>query len=128
MPTLRNVVRARRTEWTIVRMPDIRFDGRLVARTGGGRAALASDVAALSTSDPLRRFVAAMCVYAIELDERGRRQSYRDDDAAAFARELLLPAPPLIECWAESDVRLCERFAVPLAQLRLRRRELTAEG
>lgn len=116
----------RRASCTIIEMREIRLDGSVVARTACGRAILAEEIAALATADVRRRFAMAMCVYALDCDERGGSREYLDEDAEAYARELLMPKTAMLASWSESDALLAARFGVPLAQLCVRRCEVTS--
>ena len=59
----------------------ITHQGRLVAVVTCGQAIIQDNLPAAQL-----RHVQAMCLYALELAERGQAHSYTDTDAAAYAR------------------------------------------
>lgn len=72
---------------------------------------------------PSARFVAALGLYSHAVD-RGRVPSgYVQADAERFAQALVMPAEDLDASARRTDAELAERFAAPLDQVPLRRRE-----
>jgi hypothetical protein len=71
---------------------EIRYQGRLVAVVaGGGGAIFDPRLEARGPYDPLLRFVAAMCRFAMEVELGLEPGPYTDERAERYARERLLP-------------------------------------
>lgn len=103
----------------------ITYHGRLVAACSPSRVWLAEEVEALPVGDPVQVFVSAMCLYAASVLNGLRMGPYRDCDARAFARELLIPRE-LREC-PPSDLALAAAaLGVPEAELRVALRHSAA--
>ncbi len=78
----------------------------------------------LERDHPERRFVAAMALHALDLQEGAIAGPYDERFAHAAARALLMPAEATQARLHESDAALAERFAAPLDQVAARREEL----
>ena len=76
------------------------------------------------SSDALLRFVAAMCRFAMEIDQALLPGEYEDARAERYARELLMPAGEFTALAWRPESYLAACFAVPSEQIAARRREL----
>jgi hypothetical protein len=103
----------------------IRYQGSAVAVVvDGDHAILDPQIQGRGRCDPLLRFVAAMCRFAMEIElglEPGR---YSDDRAERYARELLMPEGEYYALASLPDAYLAARFGVPAEQASARRTEL----
>jgi hypothetical protein len=102
----------------------ILYQGEPVACTGGGRACLIRQLLLRPDDDPERRFVLAMCLFALEVAYGHRPGPYSNRAAEASARDRLLPSHLFAEVARCDDDNLAHAFAVPATQIRRRRREL----
>jgi hypothetical protein len=68
----------------------ITYRGRTLAACTRQRVFLSGELEALPLDDPTRLFVLGMCLYAGEVLNGYRRGPYRDQDAYAYVRRLLL--------------------------------------
>lgn len=94
-----------------------------VAALAGPRVFFAEHIEVLEPDHPERRFVSALGLYSHAVD-RGRVPSgYVQADAERFAQALVMPAEDLDASARRTDAELAERFAAPLDQVPLRRRE-----
>ena len=100
------------------------YDGAAVAVAGATRVWLAPAIDDLPCGDPLKRFVAAMCLYALDVRLELVPGPYTDQRAELYARCLLLPDHTVTAARALTDAELAERFDVPLEQARAKRGEL----
>ncbi len=103
------------------------YNGAAVAVAGATRVWLAPAIDDLPCGDPLKRFVAAMCLYAHDLRRGLVPGPYSDRRAELYARCLLLCDRAVATAAALSDAELAERFGVPLEQARAKRGELQSE-
>lgn len=108
-------------------MHELHFGGKRVAVTGCGHAYLDAQVAELPAHHPARRFVAAMCLFCLAIDEGVLAGPYDDARAEQFARVALISDDELLSSWEETDERLDARFRVPAGQVAARRFELLRE-
>jgi len=69
--------------------------------------------------------VKAMCVYALEVEDRLEPPPYSDARAEAYARRALMPRRDFAIRLKLPNHRLAEIFNVPLEQVALRRAELS---
>ena len=104
----------------------ISYNGAAVAVAGATRVWLAPAIDDLPGGHRLRRFVAAMCLYAHDLHHALVPGPYTDQRAELYARCLLLPDRAVAAAAGLTDDELAERFEVPLEQVRAKRRELRA--
>lgn len=105
------------------------YNGRAVAVVDDdGWARLLPAAEAYERDHPVRRFVAAMCLYLADLGE-GLLPVPEDLAlaASAYARELLLPLGRFLTLAELTDAELAEHFNVPLAQVEERRVDLVPE-
>ncbi len=103
------------------------YDGAAVAVAGATRVWLAPAIDDLPCGDPLKRFVAAMCLYALDVRLELVPGPYSDQRAELYARCLLLSDRAIAAAAALSDAELAERFGVALEQARAKRGELQTE-
>jgi len=94
------------------------------AVAGATRVWLAPAIDDLPRGHPLRRFVAAMCLYAHDVPGGLVPGPYSDQRAELYARCLLLPDQAVTAATTLTDAELAERFGVPLEQARAKRGEL----
>jgi hypothetical protein len=69
----------------------ITYRGRTVAACTPQRVFFSDDLEAREEHDPLKRFVCEMCLYAGEVLNGHAPGPYRDADARAYARVMLIP-------------------------------------
>ena len=105
-------------------MRAVHLDGRRVAVTTARGAHLDPSIDQLRPGDPMRRFVAAMCVFSLSVDDGSVAGAYTDARAEAAAREALLPAEILLDEWELADGELGARHGLPVKQVGLRRLEV----
>ncbi len=89
---------------------------------------LAPAIDDLPRGHPLRRFVAAMCMYAHDVRHGLVPGPYSDARAELYARCLLLPDRAAAAGADLSDKQLAEAWGMPLEQVRAKRCELGAAG
>jgi hypothetical protein len=99
------------------------YDGREAATISDGRARLSVAFAAYERDHPLRRFVAGMCLYLLDVAEGLRPTAMIEEAAALYARLVLIPERELVERADWPDYRLAEYFNVPLEEIGERRRD-----
>jgi hypothetical protein len=104
----------------------IRYGGEPLALQEDDHVLLAPAIAALEPQHPRRRFVAMMCVYALEVEDGLEPPPYTDARAEAYARRALMPRADFLRRLELPDHRLAEAFNVPLEQMVLRRAELAS--
>jgi hypothetical protein len=98
----------------------ITYRGRAVAACTASRVFFSDDLEARSWDDPLRCFVEEMCQYAGEVLVGLAPGPYRDEDARAYARRMLIPRE-LLE-WPRPAAmvdpeRVARELSVPLQEL-----------
>jgi hypothetical protein len=81
-------------------------------------------VEARGFDDPLLRFAAAMCRFAMEIEQGLERGPYTNRRAEAYARGSLIAAEGFAALAALPDAYLAACFGVPAEQVPLRRVEL----
>src|SRR5512144_862552 len=104
----------------------ISYRGELAAIAGPRRLLFAClDLDAAPDSDPHRRFVLAMGLFAHDIERGRRRGPYTDAAAEAFARDRLMPEHAFREAaTGRTAEQLAAAFNVPLEQVRQRCAEL----
>ena len=109
-------------------MRAIFYNGWLAAMADGDRVVLAEHIDVLERDHPLRRFVAAVCVWSCETDQGNVSVRWDPGAAEFYARALLMPTElfdPLDRLLP--DYELAEHFSVPLEQVQARREDLAAQ-
>jgi hypothetical protein len=101
----------------------LHYGGRLVA-TGADRVRFAPAIEVLERDHPLRRFVAAMCLYLHDVDDGLQPAPANAPAAAHYARVLLVPAGAFAQLAAQTDAELAEHFNVPLSEIAARRADV----
>lgn len=108
-------------------MTTITYQGRVVAEVSATHARIADSVgAALEPGHPIRRFVAGMCVLAMQIEEGNLDGPYNDTRAAHVVRSVTMPIEEFEALSALADHELAEHFNVPLAQVEIHRETLAA--
>src|SRR5512144_2162169 len=104
----------------------ISYRGELAAIAGPRRLLFAClDLDAAPDSDPHRRFVLAMGLFAHDVERGRRRGPYTDAAAEIFARSRLMPEHAFRQAaTGRTAEQLAAAFNVPLEQVRQRRAEL----
>ncbi len=106
-------------------MQAISYRGHCIAVVvHGDMAVFASELETRRFDDPLLRFVAAMCRFAMEIERGQVSDEYEDALAESYARELVMPADEHAPIAWLPDVHLARWFAVPVEQVGVRRLEL----
>src|SRR4051812_28880207 len=100
------------------------YDGREAATISDGQSALSPTFAAYERDHPLRRFVAGMCLYLLDVADGLRPAAMVEEAAALYARLLLIPERELVERVDWPDYQLAEYFNVPLEEIGERWRDL----
>jgi hypothetical protein len=100
------------------------YDGREAATISAGRTTLSRAFEAYERDHPLRRFVAGMCLYLLDVAEGLRPAAMIAEAAALYARLLLIPERELVERAGWPDYQLAEYFNVPLEEIGERRLDL----
>jgi hypothetical protein len=93
------------------------YDGELVAVACSARVFLDPSITVLPRGHPRRRVVAALCLYARDIDSGELPGPYDDAEAERYARSLLIPDEEFELLADECDERLAERFRVPADQI-----------
>ncbi len=104
-------------------MAMISHDGEPVAFVGATRAYLAPSLEDADAGDPLRRFVAGMCLYALDVAAGRLPGPYTDANAERFARCVLIDSTEFARRQHEPDQRLAARFNLPVKQITAWRRD-----
>jgi len=108
-------------------MTTIRYQGRIVAEVSATDARIADSVgAALEPGHPVRRFVAGMCVLAMQIEEGNVDGPYTDQRAAQVVRSVTMPIEEFEALSGLADHELAEHFNVPLEQVELHRETVAA--
>lgn len=108
-------------------MTTIRYQGRIVAEVSATHARIADSVgAALEPGHPVRRFVAGMCVLAMQIEEGNVDGPYTDQRAALVVRSVTMPIEEFEALSGLADHELAEHFNVPLEQVELHRETVAA--
>jgi hypothetical protein len=95
----------------------IAYQGRTLAACTRRRVFLSRELETLDPDDPVRLFVLGMCLYAGEILNGHRPGPYRDEDARAHVRRLLIPA----ELLERPDLRVevvAAGLCVPIEEVR----------
>ena len=108
-------------------MTTISYQGRIVAEVSATDARIAGSVgAALEPGHPVRRFVAGMCVLAMQIEEGNLDGPYTDQRAALVVRSVTMPIEEFEALSGLADHELAEHFNVPLEQVELHRETVAA--
>ena len=108
-------------------MTTISYQGRIVAEVSATDARIADSVgAALEPGHPVRRFVAGMCVLAMQTEEGNVDGPYTDQRAAQVVRSVTMPIDEFEALSGLADHELAEHFNVPLEQVELHRETVAA--
>ncbi len=110
-------------------MQAINYRGRCLAVVvHGDLAVFDAELETRASDDSLLRFVAAMCRFAMEIDQGLLPGEYEDALAESYARELLMPAREFAALAWLPEPYLAACFAVPAEQTGARRRDLGLGG
>ena len=101
----------------------LHYRGRPAATVEGERVAFCPSIEVLERDHPLRRFVAAMCLYLRDVAD-GVVPGPSAELATLYARLLLIPSEALAARTDWADAVLAEHFNVPLEEIRERRLDL----
>ena len=99
------------------------YDGQVAGATDGELAVFSEAIEVLEPDHPRRRFVALMAIYALTIAAGAYPGPYRTTDSWDFARCMLMPSEAFMPLIWRSDVWLAERFAVPIEQVAIHRKE-----
>jgi hypothetical protein len=103
----------------------VRYGGEVAAVATQHRVLLAPSFSALEGDHPRRRFVAAVALVGREMTREPGAEPYSDDQAAFYARMLLIPNDAFEAlCHELSDAELAEHFNVPLEQVAAKRQDI----
>src|SRR3954447_3397060 len=103
-------------------MQTVTWRGRTAAIVDADETLLAEHIAVLECDHPDRRFVCAMCLYAMEVETGVIPGGYDQDCAERYARTFLAPDWAFIApSWP--DAAIAELYAIPLDQVRAGRDE-----
>lgn len=102
----------------------VRYHSTVVALVTPDRARLMPAVERLSELDAERRFVSAICLFAMQHEAGALIGRYHQAEAERFAREVLMPRDEFASLTALSDDSLAELFGAPVAEVARRRREV----
>jgi hypothetical protein len=103
----------------------VRYGGELAAVATQHRVLLAPNISALESDHPRRRFVATLALVGREMTKEPGAEPYCDQQAAFYARMLLVPNDEFEElCEELSDAELAEHFNVPLEQIAAKREDI----
>jgi hypothetical protein len=103
----------------------VRYRGEVAAMATEYRVLLAPSIAALEPDHPRRRFVATLALVGREMTEQPGAEPYSDEQAAFYARMLLMPNDDFERlCEDLSDAELAEHFNVPLDQVPAKREDI----
>jgi hypothetical protein len=94
----------------------ITYRGEPVAVLTSRCAVFAPHIAALPDGDPLLRFVAAMCLYSLDVDSGSVPGPYEPENAELYARCLLIADEEFMLDHSSNQV-LALRFCVPVEQI-----------
>lgn len=105
----------------------LHYNARAVAVVADGRVHFLPALTVYEEDHPLRRFVAAMTLYLLDIDE-GLLPAPPDLELARlYARAALIDEDAFRRVADDSDVALAERFNVPLDQIAERRIDLVLD-
>jgi hypothetical protein len=106
----------------------VRYGGQVAAVATQHRVLLAPAISTLEADHPRRRFVAALALVGREMTKEPGAEPYSDDQAAFYARMLLMPNDTFEAlCDDLSDVELAEHFNVPIDQVRAKRDDVVLD-
>ncbi len=117
-------------EATTSLMTLITYQRRPVAMAAPDRAYLTPQIALRPDSDPLKRFVCLLVLYAHDLQTgrlHGEPRRYLPGRAERYVREQLIPFGQFQALTACGDAELAEIFRVPLEQIAERRRDIAQQ-
>ena len=98
----------------------VSYAGRPVATVGARRIHLMPNIEALPDGDPVLRFVAAMCAYALEISQGSVPGPYSDKAAHAYAIEALVSEDDLQRVKHLELTHAAALLAVPVGALEAR--------
>ena len=105
-------------------MTFIRYRGMTAAVCDLGRVILAAEIENGPPEE--RRFVLAMCQYALLIQEDELPGPFDQADAESFAREVVLPDHEFVALAGLPAGYLATAFDAPLAEVQNKRREIAA--
>lgn len=105
-------------------MEAIFYDGTLASIVTARRVYLAPEISELDAEHPYRRMVAVIALYARDVQRGLVAGSYRQEEAEARARSVLVPAGELRRMEGVAEQELARHFRVPVREIRRRQREL----
>lgn len=105
-------------------MEEIVYGGHVVARVTADQGYLDGRIGALERGHPVRRFVAGMCVWALEIERGVIPGPYTDERAARYTRWLFMPPEDFGRVDRLANHELAEHFNVPLEQVEIHRQEV----
>ena len=105
-------------------MLTISYGGRPALYVADSRACFTPSIIALERDHPVRRWVACLGFYALDVHDGHQPGPYTPDRAERFARVALMPELEFRALADRDDATLAERFNVPLEQVGSRRDEL----
>ncbi len=108
-------------------MHEVCYEGWPAAIVDRASLELAAHIEVLELEHPLRRFVSAMALFALEIDAGQLPGPYSDAIAKLYARCILIPDDEFIDYLLCPEHRVAELFNVPLEQIRLKRLDIAAE-
>jgi hypothetical protein len=107
-------------------MRAIFYRGELRAIAASERVFLAPAIEALSPREPLRRFVAALCLYSRDIDTGELPGPFIQPAAELYARSFLVADEEFEPYAGEDDLLLSRWFGLPLEQVAAKRSDLAA--
>lgn len=105
-------------------MLTISYRGRPALHVAGDCACFADWAVALEPDHPVRRWIACMGFFALDVLDGHQAGPYTTEAAERFARGALMPACEFRALAGHDDAVLAEHFNVPLEQVAARRREV----
>ncbi len=105
-------------------MQVVSYSDRVAAIAAGASVSLAPAIAGLPDSHPVRRFVAAMTLFAHDVEHGRLPGPYSDARAAVFARCRLIASARFRAHRHLDDLRLARVFGVPVGQIAAKRQDL----
>ena len=98
------------------------YRGRAVALLTGDCAWYQPEIEALGGDDPLRRFVATLCLVGREMQRGEGAEPYDERKASYYARAILMPDEEFDALSSTlDDVGLAEHFGVPQEEVEAKR-------
>ena len=106
-------------------MQQIHYDDEPAAAVLPDRFWLVDWIEDLPEEHPTRRWVTALCAYAMRQQQRG--EAYEPDVAEIVARELLMPAEEFLPLYGRPEDELTKHFGAPTLQVARRKAELCVD-